>query len=151
LLNKSINYAIDFVLETIFSIKKIYSVFCQKKEIIRVYLNNIKSKNQICNNILQYIVSTFIVKKSNRDLRIYIDYRNFNILTIKNCNTLLLIREILQQLYKIKYYNKFNIIAIFNEIQIYFNNKHKTIFIIYYNLFKYIVISFKLYNISIIF
>ncbi len=57
----------------------------------------------------------------------------------------------MQQLYKIRYYSKFNIIIIFNKIRIYFNNKYKTIFIIYYNLFKYIIISFKLYNILIIF
>ncbi len=84
-------------------------------------------------------------------MRIYINYRDLNTLTIKNCNILLLIRKILQQLYKIKYYNKFNIIVVFNKIRIYFNNKYKTIFIICYNLFKYIIISFKLYNILIIF
>ncbi len=82
---------------------------------------------------------------------IYINYRDFNTLIVKNRNTLLLIREILQQLYKIKYYSKFDIIVVFNKIRIYFNNKYKTIFIICYNLFKYIIISFKLYNISIIF
>ncbi len=82
---------------------------------------------------------------------VYINYKDFNILTIKNRNTLLLIREILQQLYKIKYYNKFDIIVVFNKIQIYFNNKYKIIFIICYNLFKYIVISFKLYDILIMF
>ncbi len=84
-------------------------------------------------------------------MRICVNYKDFNILIIKNRNTLLLIREILQQLYKIKYYSKFNIIAIFNKIRIYFNNKYKIVFIIYYNLFKYIVILFKLYNILIIF
>jgi len=84
-------------------------------------------------------------------LRVYINYRDFNVLTIKNRNILLLIREILQQLYKIKYYNKFDIIVVFNKIQIYFNNKYKIIFIICYNLFKYIVIFFELYNVSITF
>ncbi len=84
-------------------------------------------------------------------MRIYINYKDFNTLTIKNCNILLLIKEILQQLYKTKYYSKFDIIVVFNKIQIYFNNKYKTIFVIYYNLFKYIIISFKLYNILIIF
>jgi len=84
-------------------------------------------------------------------LRICINYRDLNVLTIKNCNTLLLIREILQQLYKIKYYSKFDIIVVFNKIRIRFDNKYKIVFIIYYNLFKYIVISFKLYNVSIIF
>jgi len=57
----------------------------------------------------------------------------------------------LQQLYKIKYYSKFDIIAVFNKIRIYFNNKYKIVFIICYSLFKYIVIFFKLYNVSIIF
>ncbi len=84
-------------------------------------------------------------------MRVYINYRDFNVLTIKNRNILLLIREILQQLYKIKYYNKFDIIVVFNKIQIYFNNKYKIIFIICYNLFKYIVIFFELYNVSITF
>jgi len=82
-------------------------------------------------------------------LRICVNYKDFNAFTIKNCNILLLIQKTLQQLCKIKYYNKFNIIAIFNEIRMRLNNKHKTIFIICYNLFKYVVISFKLYNVLI--
>ena len=63
----------------------------------------------------------------------------------------MLIREILQQLYKIKYYNKFDIIVVFNKIRMRFDNKYKTVFITCYNLFKYIVIFFKLYNVSITF
>jgi len=84
-------------------------------------------------------------------LRICVNYKDFNAFTIENCNILLLIQKTLQQLCKIKYYNKFNIIAIFNEIRMRLNNKHKTIFIVCYNLFKYIVISFKLYNVLIMF
>jgi len=84
-------------------------------------------------------------------LCVCVNYKNFNTLTIKNCNTLLLIRKFLQQLYKTKYYSKFDIIVVFNKIQKHFNNKYKTIFIICYYLFKYVVISFKLYNILIIF
>ncbi len=84
-------------------------------------------------------------------MRVCVNYKDFNTLTIKNCNILSLIKEILQQLYKIKYYNKFNIIVVFNEIQIRFNNKYKIVFIICYNLFKYVVIFFKLYNILITF
>jgi len=57
----------------------------------------------------------------------------------------------LQQLYKIKYYSKFDIIVVFNKIRMRFNNKHKTIFIICYSLFKYIVIFFELYNVSTMF
>jgi len=37
--NKNTNYAIDFISKAAFSIKKIYSIFCQKEEIIRIYLD----------------------------------------------------------------------------------------------------------------
>jgi len=53
----------------------------------------------------------------------------------------------LQRLCKIKYYNKFNIIVIFNKTRMRFNNKYKIVFIICYNLFKYIIIFFELYNV----
>jgi len=57
----------------------------------------------------------------------------------------------LQRLCKTQYYSKFNIIVIFNKIRMRSNNKYKTIFIIRYNLFEYIVIFFELYNVSITF
>jgi len=84
-------------------------------------------------------------------LRVCVDYRALNVFIIKNRNTLLLIKEILQRLCKIKFYNKFDIIAIFNEIRMRSNNKHKIVFIIRYNLFKYIIILFELCNVLAIF
>ena len=79
-------------------------------------------------------------------MRICVNYKDFNALTIKNRNILSLIRETLQRLCKIKYYNKFDIIIVFNEIRMRFDNKYKTIFIIRYDLFKYVVMSFELCN-----
>jgi len=80
-------------------------------------------------------------------LRVCVNYRVFNVLIIKNRNILLLIKETLQRLCKTKFYNKFNIIAIFNKIRIYFDNKYKIVFIICYSLFKYVVILYKLCNV----
>ena len=79
------------------------------------------------------------------------NYKTFNELIIKNRNVLFLIRDILIRLYYIKIYNKFDIIIIFNDIRIRFHDKEKIVFIIKYNLFEYIIISFKLYNILITF
>ena len=93
-----------------------------------------------------YAALVLIIKKSNSELRIYIDYRALNALIIKNYNALSLIRETLVKLYIIKIYSKFNIITIFNKIRIKEGDKEKIIFLIRYGLFEYIVISFKLYN-----
>ena len=41
-------------------------------------------KGYIKLNIFLYIASILIVKKSNKELRIYIDYRTLNALIIKN-------------------------------------------------------------------
>jgi len=73
--------------------------------------------------------------------------KNYVFASITKFLNIFTIKKTLQQLYKIKFYNRFDIIAIFNKIRIYFDNKYKIIFIICYNLFKYVVILFKIYNI----
>ena len=109
-------------------------------------MNEIFNKEYIKSSIFSYITSIFIIKKSNEEFRIYIDYQAFNSLIIKNRNAFLLIKEILIKLCAIKIFNKFDIITIFNEIYIKERNEKKIIFLTYYNLFEYIIISFELYN-----
>ena len=59
-----------------------------------------------------------IVKKSNKSLKVYVNYRALNALIIFNKNVFLLIKEILIKLYTARIYSKFDIIAVFNEIRI---------------------------------
>jgi len=95
LLNKSINYKINFVLRATLLIKKIYNVSREEEEIIKTYLNNIKNKNFIRNSISQYATFILIVKKLNRELRVCVNYKVLNALIIKNRNISLLIKETL--------------------------------------------------------
>ena len=88
-----------------------------------------------------------IVKKSNEDLRIYVNYRIFNNVTIKNRNVSLLFRDILVRLCQIKIYNKFDIIAAFNEIRMKFKHEKKIVFITRYELFEYVIMFFDLCNV----
>ena len=108
-------------------------------------------KNYIKSNIFLYTISILIIKKSDNEFCIYIDYRVFNILTIKNRNILSFIRKTFFKLYITKIYNKFDIIVVFNKIKIKKNDEKKTAFLIRYNLFEYVIIFFKLYNILNIF
>ena len=109
-------------------------------------MNEILGKGYIRPSTSSYIALVLIVKKLDRGLYIYIDYRSLNALTIKNYNTLPLIRETLARLYIAKVYIKFDIIAVFNEIRIKIGEEEKTIFLIRYSLFKYVVILFGLCN-----
>ena len=108
-------------------------------------------KEYIKPNILSYIIFILIVKKSDKKLRFYINYRALNALTILNRNILLLIKKILANLYVARIYSKFDIIIIFNEIRIKDNYKERIIFLIRYGLYEYIIMSFKLYNTPAIF
>ena len=118
---------------------------------MKEYVKKILRKRYIRLNILSYVASILIVKKLDKKLRIYIDYRALNALTIKNRNALPLIREIIIKLYFVKIFTKFDIIATFNKIRIKEENKEKTIFLTRYKLFEYVIIFFKLYNASSIF
>ena len=118
---------------------------------IKKYVDEILEKGYIRFSILLYVVLILIIKKSNKELYIYINYRVLNALIIKNRNILSLIKETIIKLYIIKVFIKFDIIIIFNEIRIKEDNKEKTIFLTRYELFEYVVISFELYNASSIF
>ena len=104
------------------------------------------SKNYIRSSTSFYAASILIIKKSNKRLRVYIDYRALNALIVFNKNALSLIKKTLIKLYVVKIYSKFDIIVAFNEIRIKKEEKHKTIFLTRYNLFEYNVMSFELYN-----
>ena len=103
-------------------------------------------KKYIRSNISFYIILILIMKKSNKRLRFYMNYRVLNALIILNKNALLLIKKILTNLYVTRIYSKFDIIIIFNEIQVKDNHEKRIIFLIKYDLYEYIIISFKLYN-----
>ena len=118
---------------------------------MKKYIDEILRKEYIKSNILFYIIFILIIKKLNRGLRFYINYRILNAFIIFNRNILLLIKKILANFYVTRIYNKFDIIIIFNEIRIKNNYKKRIIFFIKYDLYKYIIIFFKLYNAFIIF
>ena len=61
------------------------------------------NKNYIKFNISFYAAFILIIKKFNKELRLYINYRAFNTFIIFNRNALSLIKKTLVKLYAIKY------------------------------------------------
>ena len=108
-------------------------------------------KNYIKFNISLYAIFILIVKKFNKKLRLYVDYRALNAFIIFNRNISSLIKKTLIKLCAIKIYNKFNIIMIFNEIRVRENYKKKTTFFIKFDLYDYMIMLFNLCNFSITF
>ncbi len=145
-LYKPSDHRIDLIKDAKSPARKIYNFSKNQAAVIKEYIDKMTVKGFIRLNNSHYTVPILVMKKLKKGLKVYIDYRVLNTLTIKNRNVFPLIREILSRLYKIKYYSKFDVIAVFNEIRIKKKNKKKTVFLIRYGFFKYLIMPFKLYN-----
>ena len=130
------------------SIKKAYEFSRDQVIVVKHYINDMLNKNFIRFNYFDYFFSILIVKKSENEFKVCVDYKILNAFTIKNRNTSSLIREILIKLCVAIIYIKFDIIATFNEIRIKKENEYKIAFLIKYNFFKYVVMFFELCNAS---
>ena len=70
--------------------------------VIKEYMKEMLRKDYIRSSTFSYIASVLIVKKLDDDLRIYVNYRALNALTIRNRNAFSLIRDTLVKLCMIK-------------------------------------------------
>jgi hypothetical protein len=85
--------------------------------------------------------------KKNGNLRLYVDYRSLNKITIKNRYILFLIGELIDRLSDAAIYIKLNIRDIYYRIRIRSDDKWKIAFRTRYGYYKYIMIFFDLINI----
>ncbi|KAH0606496.1 uncharacterized protein H6S33_003330 [Morchella sextelata] len=86
------------------------------------------------------------VKKADGTLRLCVDYRGLNGLTVKNHYPLPLIRETLDRLSKARWYTKLDLRQGYNQIRMAKGKEWKTAFRTHYGHFEYTVMPFGLTN-----
>ena len=87
-----------------------------------------------------------MVKKSDGSLRLCVDYRGLNEITIKNRYPLLLLQETLSRLSQAKYYTKLDLRVAYNLVRIAEGEEWKTSFRTRFGHFEYTVMPFGLTN-----
>jgi len=106
---KKKNYNINLLLNKKSLYELLYSFFEKKLNILQEYL----LKNLTLNKIRKFInfvnALIFFVLKSNNNLRLYVDYRNLNVIIIKNKCSLFLIKETLDRLIDVIYFIKLDL------------------------------------------
>ena len=85
-------------------------------------------------------------KKPDGSLRLVVDYRKLNSMTIKNRYPLPLISELLDRIKGAKYYTKLDLRDAFNQLRIALGDEWKTAFPTRYSHFEYLVMPFGLTN-----
>ena len=84
---------------------------------LKKYLNNNFVKKFIRLNYSLVVSFIFFIRKFNKDLRFYVNYRAFNAIIIKNQYSLSLIQKTLSRIYKIEIFITFDIIIVFNKLR----------------------------------
>ena len=85
---------------------------------LKKYLKNNLIKRFIRVSFSLIVSFVLFVKKSKEDLRFCVNYRDLNVITVKNRYSLSLIRKILNRLTKVKFFIKLDIITAFNKLRI---------------------------------
>jgi hypothetical protein len=87
------------------------------------------------------------VEKNNESLRLCIDYRPLNVVTIKNKYLLPIIDVLFDQLVRAKVFSKIDLRSGYHQIKIRASDIPKTSFSTRYGLYEYLVMSFGLTNV----
>ena len=85
---------------------------------LKKYLKDNLIKRFIRASFSLIVSFVLFVKKLKKDLRFCVNYRDLNVITVKNRYSLSLIREILNRLTKVKFFIKLDIITAFNKLRI---------------------------------
>ena len=93
--------------------------------------------------------SILFASKKDDKLRLCVDYRKLNKITIKDRTSLLNIKKLQNKLKKVKWFTKLNLRGAYNLIRMKKEKKWKTTFRTRYKSYEYLVMSFELINASI--
>ena len=129
-----------------FSIFVLYDINYNEVLKFRCYLNENFNKKFIRVNRFDAIVSILFVKKLEKKIRFCVNYRDLNIVIVKNRYFLFFIFETLNCFNRVKIFIKLNIIIVFNRFRIREENEIFIAFYTRFKLFEYLIILFDLCN-----
>jgi hypothetical protein len=117
----------------------------EQSELDKFLMENLET-GQICQSKSPMASPVFFVKKKDSFLCLVQDYWMLNDMTVKNKYPLLLISELVNRLCRVKYFTKLDIWWGFNNMQIKEGDEWKATFQMNQDLFKPLVMFFRLTN-----
>ncbi len=133
---------------TMSSFESIYNLFVIELEVFKDYFDEFLIKEYIVSSFSSTKISILFAKKSENDLRLCVNYKKLNAITIKNRYSIFLMNQLLNRFNDVKKFIKLNIQTTYNFIRIKKKDEWKTTFRCRYEQFEYRVMSFDLANAS---
>ena len=122
----------------------IYNLSETELQVLKEYIDENLRKRFIRPSTSPFSAPVLFVKKPDGSLRLYVDYRTLNSMTIKNRYPLPLISELLDRMKGAKYFTKIDVHDAFNRLHIALGHEFKTTFRTRYDHFEYLVMPFGL-------
>jgi hypothetical protein len=113
---------------------------------LKVQLNDLLDKGYICPISSPWGCPALFVKKKDQSLRLCVDHRPLNAVTVKNKYPLLCIDILFDQLVSVKVFSMVNLRSGYHQIKILLEDVPKTAFSTRYELYEYLVMLFGLTN-----
>ena len=117
-----------------------------EQTVIKAYLDELLDKGFIRRSTSSAAAPVLLAKKPGGGIRICVDYRGLNEVTVRNRFPLPLVHDTLEKMRHAKFFTKLDVIAAFNKIRIAEGDEWKTAFITRYGLYEYLVTPFGLTN-----
>jgi len=145
-LHRFYDHKIELIDEEMLLRSRLYQMFDHKLQKIKKYLIEHLNKEFIFFSFASYVSLILFAEKKDESLRFCVDYRKLNALTKRNHYSLSLIDETFARIQESKYLTRLNIIVAFNKLRMHSGSEDLTIFIIFFDSYKYHVMLFELTN-----
>ena len=139
-------FAIDLVPSTAPIAKRTYRMSVEELVELKKQLKELLDKEYIQPSASPWGSPVLFVKKKDRSMRMCIDYRSLNAVTIKNKYPLPRIDDLLDELQKAKFFSKINLRFSYHQMKIRPSDILKTAFVTRYGQYEFTVVSFGLTN-----
>jgi hypothetical protein len=143
---REIEFKIELQPGTTSIVKAPYKMSPVELKELKIQLQGLLDKGYICLIISPWGCSALFVEKKGKELRLCVDYRPLNAVTIKNKYPLPRIDIMFDQLAGAQVFSKIDLCSVYHQIKIRVEDVPKTAFTIRYDLFEYLVMSFGLMN-----
>jgi hypothetical protein len=144
--DRDVEFKIELILGTTPISRRPYRMPPNELAELKIQLNELLKKGLIRSSSSPWGCPAIFVKKKDESLRMCVDYRPLNAVTIKNKYPLPCIDILFDQLSKAKVFSKIDLRSGYHQIKIRPEDIPKTAFSTRYGLFEYLVMSFGLTN-----
>ncbi|GBG45101.1 hypothetical protein CBR_g78561, partial [Chara braunii] len=124
----------------------VYRMSPRELEELRKQLDELLEKGWIRPNSSPFGAPVLFVSKKEGELRMCIDYRGLNAITVKNAEPLPRIDDLLDRVQGAKYFSKVDLKSGYHQIEVHPDDQYKTAFRTRYGHYEFIVMPFGLTN-----